>query len=199
LRKSTRVCLVINIITLALIVALGGCMQPKSDTKDYSLMIIDFDRSSTNLTLSELQSLESTSGSSSYENTVGNLRGIGVYTGVKISTILEFIDIDLIPSDYLIVWASDGYSGIYNYGNIYPNNTWKNLQGSLILAFNFNETDFPLWEKGPQIAFLPQDGLYSNADKENTSSLEIIGSAGSRWISNVVSFELKRGMGTISL
>ena len=107
--------------------------------------------------------------------------------------ILEFFEIEFLPSDYLIVWASDGYNGIYNYGNIYPNATWQDLQGSLILAYNFNGTEFPKWEKGPQIAFLPQDGFYSTADKNNTSSSDIVGSAGSRWISNVMSFELRRG------
>ncbi len=192
MKKSSVAYYPLTVIFLTIIVGLSGCLQPDTSSKEFSLMIVDLTGSSTNITLSTLKSLDIISGTSSYENSFNNTRGYGVYTGVAISSILESIGITLLPDEFLIVTATDGYSGVFQYENIYPNASWQNVQGSLILAYAFNETELPEWDLGPRIAFLPLDELYSNADKGNTSSLNIAGSAGSRWISNVVSFEVKR-------
>ncbi len=197
-KKSNKGQISLSTIILFFIIVLGGCTQPNNNTEDPSVMIISFDGTIANFTVSELTEMDSISETSSFENSLGNIGGKGLYTGANISTILDFYGIDFLSTDLLIARASDGYEAIYSYENIYPNSTFYNLQGSMVLAYSFNGTKAPHWEKGPQIVFLPQDGQYSNTDKALTSSLEVIGSAGSRWISNVVSLEIKRENDTIT-
>ncbi len=198
-KEYNRISFVLFTLSLFLIIFLAGCTQSEDGPNSFQISIINFDRSKVNITFSELTELDSVTGTSSFENRFGNVGGKGTYTGVNISSIFEYCGIIFLPSDLLIVKASDGYEAIYNYHNIYPNSTFYNLQGSMALAYSFDGIDIPQWDKGPQIVFFPPDGLYSNEDKGSTSSLEMVGSAGSRWISNVVSLELIRESETLSI
>jgi predicted phosphodiesterase len=65
----------------------------------------------------------------------------------------------------------------------------------MILAYEFNGTRIPDWEDGPMIAFIPEDGAYSNDDCLNTScpnqGCNEYLSAGSRWVRNAASLVLR--------
>lgn len=128
---------------------------------------------------------------SAYQKQTGSWSGNGTYIGVPLSAIIELlttIDID----DVVTANASD-YSQSYAYYNLYPNSTIQATQGDLILAYIFNGTVAPSWVDGPRIAFLAPDGAYSNEDASLTTYPDWFkGSAGARWVQNVLRIEIYR-------
>jgi DMSO/TMAO reductase YedYZ molybdopterin-dependent catalytic subunit len=137
------------------------------------------------LDLSELKAMATVAGDSSYQNRFGNWKGIGTYTGVNISDLVELVG-GMEPGDTVTVLADDGYNFTFSYDNVY--NTWSDpaIQGNMILAYAFNGTEVPTWEDGLRLAFLPEDEAMSNADMENVTALDLqVTSAGSLWISSV--------------
>jgi hypothetical protein len=127
-------------------------------------------------------------GYSSYQNFYGNWKGHGIYEGVPISELLELVG-GIQQGDVLRIEASDGYYQEYCYWNVYPNETWYAAQGDMILAYALNGTFVPDWTNGFEVAFLPNDGAYSNDDCVATSAEGQGGneylSAGSRWIKDI--------------
>ncbi len=150
--------------------------------------------SSNVISLSDLQTeFQTFLGNSSFQNQYGNWRVYGEYMGVKVSDLLRTVG-GLEPGQILEVEAWDGLRENYSYPVIYPNATWIEIQGGVILAFAYNGTFFPDWLDGYRIVFLPPDQAYSNADCENTSPLgegyHIWPSAGFRWIKFVKSLRI---------
>ena len=145
------------------------------------------------LTIDDLMQLNQTEGFSSFQNFYGNLRGQGMYVGVKVSDLLKLIG-GMDSSDLLTITSSDGYQQDYSYSNVYPNASWHALQGDMLLAFSYNGTLVPDWNEGLRIIMLPEDGIYSNDDCLATSELgmgyNIYPSAGARWVSNVKLIEV---------
>jgi len=140
------------------------------------------------LSLDDVLGMPSIEGYSSYQNFYGNWKGHGIYEGVPISELLELVG-GIQQGDVLRIEASDGYYQEYCYWNVYPNETWYAAQGDMILAYALNGTFVPDWTNGFEVAFLPNDGAYSNDDCVATSAEGQGGneylSAGSRWIKDI--------------
>ena len=132
-------------------------------------------------------------GYSSFQNQYNNWRANGTYIGVKITSLLETVG-GMGPMDVLIIESWDGMKSNFSYPVIYPNSTWKEIQGEIILAYYFANQTVPEYSDGYRIVFLPPDGSYSNEDCKNTSPPEegwhIWPSAGYRWIKYVRSLTI---------
>ncbi len=92
-------------------------------------------------------------------------------------------------NDTLKVTASDEYSMIFEYSKVYPNASFLAIQGDMVLAYEYNETRVPDYEDGFRIAFLPEDGYYSNEDANATTEPNP-SAAGPQWVSNVAKIEV---------
>jgi hypothetical protein len=91
--------------------------------------------------------------------------------------------------DKLVVKSFDGYSQEFSYSNVYPNTTWAEIQGPMILTYAYNETRVLEWTDGMRLVMIPPDGAYSNSDAIQTSESGVI-SAGARWIRFVLLIEV---------
>jgi len=142
------------------------------------------------LSLTQLVQMNPISDTAMYENINHNWRGYGLYEGVRLSTIIETVG-TMSRYNAVRINATDGYTQLYSYDNLYPNATFRDLQGDVILAFACNGSTPPNWTIGPRIAFLPPDGNYSNTDaSQTTPNGWYDGSAGSRWVYSVTTIEL---------
>ncbi len=137
---------------------------------------------------SDLAAMDLVERNGSYQNVLGNWRDPGRYTGVRIADLLDLVggmDEDCV----LRIESADGYYQDFCYGNVYPNASWYSAQGEMVLAFSHDQASVPIWEDGPRVVFLPQDGGYSNEDCLLTScpgqGCREYPSAGSRWVKKV--------------
>jgi len=145
------------------------------------------------LSVEDLKQMQAVTGLSSFQNQYGNWRGQGVYSGVKVSDLLELVD-GMTTDDLLRVSAFDGFEQRFSFWNVYPNESWHILQGDMILAFQFNDTIVPAWSEGLRLVMLAPDGAYSNDDCMTTSApglgYNAYPSAGAQWVRNVVLIEV---------
>ncbi len=163
--------------------------HPNSPSGEVDIRVINRDVS-VNLNFTFLSSIPPNQGDSSYQNRFNNWRETGTYVGVSLTTIVELVG-GMDPNDVIRVNASDGYYQYYAYYNLYPNSSVANLQGGLVLAYSYNGTTPKTWGDGPRIAFLPNDGAYSNDDANATTHPAwFFGSAGARWVRNVATIEV---------
>ena len=133
-------------------------------------------------------------GNSSFQNRYDNWRGYGTYIGVPVAALVDNVG-GMLSTQILEVESWDGLKENFSYPVIYPNDTFKAIQGELLLAFSYNNTPVPSWSDGYRIIFLPSDEKYSNTDCLTTSppgeGCRISGSsAGSRWIKYVKSLRI---------
>jgi hypothetical protein len=143
-----------------------------------------------NLDLSLVAAMPSQLGYSQYQNRFGNWGGAGTYIGVPLSNLVQLVG-GMDSNDVVRVNATDSYYQYYAYHNIFPNATFAELQGQLLLAYAFNGTTPTTWTDGPMTMFLPIDGAYSIDDANTTTHPAwFFGSAGARWVRNVVSIEV---------
>ncbi|MGY5874010.1 MAG: hypothetical protein RTV72_17310, partial [Candidatus Thorarchaeota archaeon] len=105
----------LTIVIIAVVISGGAMaalilMQPgASTTTDNFVEIIGTGDTSQNVTLSDMIAMEAVTGNSSYQNTYGNVKGNGSYTGVKISDIIDLVG--GMGEDYILrVVAEDDYS-----------------------------------------------------------------------------------------
>ncbi|GAG88872.1 unnamed protein product, partial [marine sediment metagenome] len=98
-------------------------LQPIDDgSSDYYVEVVGSNGVSQNVTLAEMMIMDSVSGNSSYENTYGNVRGVGVYMGVKISDLVNLVG--GMDEGYVVrIVAEDGYSQTFERFKVYPNLT----------------------------------------------------------------------------
>lgn len=100
-------------------------------------------------------------------------------------------------SDTVRVTSFDGYSQDFSFDNVYPNTSWYDIQGDMILAYRLNGTDVLDWADGMRLVMLPTDEAYSNVDCLATSALgmgcHIYPSAGARWVRFVSFIEVIPG------
>ncbi len=190
------------IVTAAIIIA-GGTLillpyflPPSPPSDSTSIRVIDGDNE-VNFTVDQLTLMSVIQGNSSYQNRFYNWGGSGEYLGPRLSTILEAASITIGVNDTVKVTASDGYAQYFAYYNLYPNTSFHNIQGDLILAYSYNGStpgsDSNPWQDGPSIAFLPSDQGYSVDDaNQTTHPAWFDGSAGARWNRNVVRIEVLR-------
>lgn len=149
-----------------------------------------------NLTLSQLMGMDVLTAHASYENLYGNIGGQGTYSGPSVASLVDLVG-GMMEGDFLRVVASDGYSEQFGFLNVYPGDDWLVLQGTMIVATEFEGVAVPDWEDGPRLAFLAPDGLYSNSDCEATSYEDqgyfLYPSAGARWVRWVASIVVEAG------
>ncbi|MBN1677549.1 MAG: metallophosphoesterase [Candidatus Thermoplasmatota archaeon] len=149
-----------------------------------------------NLTFDQLAGMELMTAYSSFENQFNNIRGAGVYSGPSVASLIELVG-GMEDGDTLTVVSSDGYSQEFGYLNVHASEEWLAIQGTMILAMEYEGAAAPEWEEGPRLAFLAPDGLYSNSDCEATSyegqGYYLYPSAGARWVSCVASFTVEAG------
>jgi hypothetical protein len=124
----------------------------------------------------------------SYQNSYGNIRGYGLYTGVKVSDLLDLVG-GMTEADTVKITASDDYSQTFEMSKVYPNQSIWDIQGDMILAYEYNNTLVPEYEQGFRLAFLPEDEYYSNADANATTDPNP-SAAGPQWVSNVAKIEV---------
>ena len=148
------------------------------------------------LQLEDLKQMNWVEAYSAFQNFYGNWRGQGTYRGVAVSDVIGLVG-GMEPTDIIVVEALDGYTQAFCQSNVYPDTSWHDAQGLMILAFMFNGTSVPEWSDGFRMAFLPPDGAYSNDDCLYTSCLgqgcSLYLSGGSRWISNVARIVVRAG------
>jgi len=150
----------------------------------------------TNITFDELMAMDLLTASSSYENLYGNIGGAGTYSGPTVAALLDLVG-GMVDGDTLRIASSDGYSQEFGYLNAYTDTEWLALQGEMIVALEYDGLAVPDWTEGPRLAFLPDDGLYSNLDCELTSypgqGWWEYPSAGGRWVKNISTIEVVAG------
>lgn len=180
-------------IVLVAVVISGGAMaalyfmQPTDNTPEPFVEIVGIGVAQ-NVTLSDMLAMTTVSGNSSYQNTYGNIRGGGIYTGVRVSDLVDLVG-GMGENDSLRIVADDDYSQSFERSKVYPNSTYLGIQGEMILAYSFNGTAVPNYEEGFRVAFIPEDGYYSNADANETTDPNPV-AAGPQWVSNVVRIEV---------
>ena len=149
------------------------------------LTVIGADGTTQNITYDGLLAMETQEGTTSFENYYGNVGGEGYYTGVAVSDLVELVG-GMTENDVLRVISTDTYYQDFGYLNVYPNDTWLELQGIMLIAFAMDSECLPDWEDGPKLVMLAPDGLYDNSDCEATSyddqGYYIYPSAGARWV-----------------
>jgi predicted phosphodiesterase len=145
------------------------------------------------LTLEDLLSLDVLERVSSFQNQLLNWRGHGTYRGVRISDLVEVVG-GFNPNDTVRVTSFDGFAQDFCQGNVYPNASWFEIQGDMILAFEFNGTSVPDWTDGMRIVMLPGDEAYSIEDCVQTSApgmgCDVYPSGGARWVRFVSRIEV---------
>ncbi len=166
---------------------LSGCTELE-ETQEIELVVLGVSGESEEFTLTDITELTGIDGTSKCQNSFGNWRDNGAYRGVPISVFAEEVG-GIQEGDILIVTSEDNYSQIFTYENIYPLSEWEEIQGTMILAYEFNGTKVPKWEDGLRIVFLPSDEEYSTEDQQKTASLEYKNAASSsrwsRWVNKL--------------
>lgn len=158
-------------------------------TDERSITLIGNEDTPLELSLTEIQEMDSIERFGSFHNSYGNIRGAGTYVGVLVSDLINLIG-GMEETDIIHVNATD-YGQVFTYQKIYPSHDIYDLQGDMVLAYGYNGTTIPEYEQGFRLAFLPEDGLYTNDDANQSSSPEFFsGAAGPQSVSNVVSISI---------
>ncbi|UCE90770.1 MAG: metallophosphoesterase [Methanobacteriota archaeon] len=165
-------------------------LEPQSTS---ALTVIGRGGETRNITYEVLFAMESYEGASSFENYLGNIGGLGYYTGVAVSDLVGLVG-GMETDDLLRVTATDGYYQDFGYLNVYPDEAWLALQGIMLIALTMDSQPLPDWEDGPKLIMLAPDGLYDNTDCEATSydgqGYHIYPSAGARWVKNTATIQV---------
>ncbi|MFW9834051.1 MAG: hypothetical protein ACFFEK_08665 [Candidatus Thorarchaeota archaeon] len=182
-------------VVLVVILLAGGIMaalvlfQPQTtEPEEPQVLVIGSDGTKLNVTLSDMLEMSAITRNGSYQNSYGNIRGYGLYTGANISAFIDLVG-GMTEDDTVKITASDGYSQIFERSKVYPNQSVWDIQGDMVLAYEYNNTRVPDYDEGFRVAFLPPDGLYSNADANATTNPNPSG-AGPQWVSNVVKIQV---------
>ncbi|MDG6220229.1 MAG: hypothetical protein QCI38_02110, partial [Candidatus Thermoplasmatota archaeon] len=156
-----------------------------------SLLSVETLQGRITLSLEEVMAMPDAQGMSSFQNRFENWRGPNHYRGVAFSSLVEMAG-GLSPGDILEITASDGYSVQIGYRNVYPDEEWLEIQGTIMLAYESDGDVVPQWSDGLRLVALPPDGNYSNQDALDTTSEGITppASAGERCIRNVISIRV---------
>ena len=170
---------------IAIVIVIAGAafgvimlMQPSVQPGGPEIGIATPDEA-TNISLNEIKAMETIEGFASFQNSYGNIRGQGNYSGIKVSYLLDELVGGMESNQILTINATDGYAVTFPYSKVYPNETIQAIQGDMILGYEYNGTEVPDWEDGYRIIFLTEDGYYSTEDANQTTPSEyFIGAAG---------------------
>jgi hypothetical protein len=198
MQRDTKIGLAILIIAIisaaSVLMVLRFFVFPPNDGQNPSMetfRIYVIDGSDTvTITSTQIADMSYIEANSSFQNRYYNWRNPGTYRGVLISALIEQVG-TMDSNDAVKVIASDGYPQFYSYDNIYPNTTFLELQGQLILAYEYNGSAPPSWSDGPRTVFLPDDEAYSVDDANKTTYPSWFDdTAGGRCVKNVETIEL---------
>lgn len=184
------------ILAITILIAAGAMaavlllQTPQGEDDEPYVLVSGGSGTSVNITLSEMTQLTTITRNGSYQNSFGNVRGVGLYTGSLIADIVELAG-GMLDDDLVMVIASDGYNQTFEYNKVFPNTTIWDIQGDMILAYEYNGTSVPDLEKGFHLMFLPEDGYYSSADANATTDPDPY-AAGPQLVSNVVELRVIR-------
>ncbi|MHA2080476.1 MAG: hypothetical protein ACW99H_04955, partial [Candidatus Thorarchaeota archaeon] len=191
--SQTKLFAILAVTILLAVSAFAGILllQTPQDGDDEPLVLVSGSSgTSINVTLTEMTQLTTITRNGSYQNSFGNVRGVGIYTGILISDLVELVG-GMTEDNLVMVIASDGYNQTFEYSKVYPNTAIWDIQGDMILAYEFNGTTVPEFEKGFKLMFLPEDGYYSNADANETTDPDPY-AAGPQLVSNVAEIRVIR-------
>jgi len=190
--KPVTILIVALLVSGAAMAALVFLQSTDDGLSNYYVEIVGSNGVSQNVTLAEMMMMDNVSGNSSYQNTYGNVKGVGVYKGVRISDLVDLVG--GMEEGYIVrIVAEDGYSQTFERFKAYPNLTIWNLQGDMILAYEYDGLAMPEYEDGFRLAFIPEDGYYSSADA-NTTTEPNPSAAGPQWVSNVARIEILKNL-----
>jgi PKD repeat protein len=174
-----------SLIVMSLMTTLGMGIISIPTSATTTSLTVEGRSGSVTLILSDLQAMDVVQGQSSYQNSLGNWKGAGWYVGVNVSALIAEVG-GMVPGDTVTVFASDGYNQTFSYYNVYNDWPVQSIQGPMVVAYSYNGNTTPTWIDGLRIAFIPDDGAYSNANFLATTTIDqSVGSAGSRWVSSV--------------
>ena len=183
--SSTKMYAVLAVVLVVAAAAVGVILLNQPTATGPSITLVAFNGTQRNVTLSEMRGMETIQGYGSFQNSYGNVRGQGNYTGVRIADLIQLIG-GMDNEQVINVVAVDDYQQYFTYDNLYPNESQYDIQGDFILAYSFNGTTIPDFEDGPRLMFLPPDGYYSNEDGALTIDPQFYtGSVGPKLVSNV--------------
>ncbi|MFX1562981.1 MAG: hypothetical protein ACFFDP_06710 [Promethearchaeota archaeon] len=202
MQRETKIGLAIVAIAIigatSALVALRFIVQPSdgdqnNPTVKFSIHITD-ESTSVTLTSNQIENMSFIEANSSFQNRYGNWCSSGTYKGVLLSSLIELVG-TMSSYDAIEVIATDNYNQYYSYDNLYPNASYLQLQGHLILAYEYNGTAIPNWDEGPRIVFLPDDEQYSVDDANKTTHPSWFdGTAGGRCVKLVETIKLHYGV-----
>ncbi len=176
---------------ITLLVVLEPNQEPENQDQDnsaYYVTVIGGNGTAINVTLDEMFDMTTISRNSSYQNTYGNIRGEGIYTGVKVADLIDMVG-GMDEEDTIRVVAGDGYTQLFEFAKVYPNQTYWDIQGDMVLAYEYDNLTVPDYTEGFRLTFLPEDGYYSNADANATTDPNP-SAAGPQWVSNVTKIQV---------
>ena len=175
-----------SLVAIPILQSIFGLGGGPSDS--YTVLVVGDNE--VNVTLSEMQQMDVISRDGAYQNRLGNIGGNGTYRGVRVSDLLDLVG-GMSEDDNITVIAIDGYNWTFPYYKVNPNQTYYDIQGDMVIAFGLDGSVVPNYSEGFRLMFLPEDGLYSNADANATSDPNPPG-AGPQCVSNVVRIVLNR-------
>ncbi|MEM2900676.1 MAG: hypothetical protein QXT63_07775 [Thermoplasmata archaeon] len=137
----------------------------KEKREDIFLLIVGVNEKK--VSLSEIEKMESIEGETSFQNQFGNWRGLGKYKGVELRRLAELVG-GMEAGYVMSIEAKDGYMFNFSYYQVYANDEYLQIQGKIILAYEYNGSKVPAWKDGPMVAVLSPDGGFSNEDMNKT-------------------------------
>jgi len=147
-----------------------------------------------NLSLSELEKMESIEGETSYQNQFGNWKGLGKYKGVELWRLADLVG-GMEAGDVMSIEAKDGYFFNLSYYQVYANEDYLQIQGKIIISYEYNGSKVPKWKDGLMVAVLSPDGGFSNEDMNKTMPRDeefmMIRSAGAFFVKEVYRISIR--------
>lgn len=189
----TKIAVIVTIAALLVAVPMGYIVLTADDDGSVDLVVALVGKSAEReVDYSDLEDMDFTEATSSYQNRFGNWKGLGTYGGVELRDLADLVG-GMEPDDMMSVVASDGYRVNLTYDQVYADEDFLAVQGPIILAYMFNGT-FMDEEDRPMVAVLAPDGEFSNDDFNETRSadaeFDYLTSAGSLWIKTVERIEV---------
>jgi hypothetical protein len=135
-----------------------------------TLTIVGWDGRLLTLHETEIDALTSYRAYGGYRNQLGNIRGLGFYTGVPFTTLCDLVG-GILPGDTVRVTASDDYYFDFTYSEVYGDFvTWDPATGQevphsqpLVPIFAYYYKDLPLTDGPLKTAVVGPDGLVTRS------------------------------------
>jgi hypothetical protein len=135
-----------------------------------TLTVVGWDGKVLTLHETEIGALTSYRAYGGYRNQLGNIRGLGFYTGVPFTTLCDLVG-GILPGDTVRVTASDDYYFDFTYSEVYGSFvTWDPVTGQqvpqsqpLVPIFAYYYKDLPLTDGPLKTAVVGPEGLVTRS------------------------------------